>query len=168
MGMQWRSWSLMTWLGALTSLTASNIRATIFCNSGPPVIAGNQFVCFMSTRMAGNGSVVMLMEQIITKLRVNGNVDSRVAKDEAVWKLTETRFVFLEGFGNRKGDNGGILTYTVQPIGICRLIRALLHGECSHFLCSGSWHIEVCKQVSLEHGDVLIVLLSHIMIRTSG
>src|ERR1700722_3441796 len=158
----------MTWFGTLTSLTASNICATIFCDGGPPVIAGNQFVCFMSTRMAGNGGVVMLMKQIITKLRVNGNIDSSVAKDESVWKLTETTFVFLESFDNRRVDIGGILMYTVQPISICRLIRALLHGECSHFLCSGSWHIEVCKQVSPEHGDVLIVLLSHIMIRTSG
>src|ERR1700722_1486307 len=158
----------MTWFGALTSLTASNVRATIFCDGRPPVIAGNQFMCFMSTRMAGNGSIMMFMEQIITKLRVNGNIDSSVAKDESIWKLTETTFVFLEGFDNRRVDVGGILAYPVQPIGVCRLIRALLHGECSHFLCSGSWHIEVRKQVSLEHGDVLIVLLSHIMIRTSG
>src|ERR1700722_2374215 len=158
MGMQRRSWSLMTWFGALTSLTASNICATIFCNGGPPVIAGNQFMCFMSTRVAGNGSVVMLMEQIITKMRVNGNIDSSIAKDESIWKLSETTFVFLEGFDNRRVDIGRVLTYTVQPIGVCRLIWALLHGECSHFLCSRSWHIEVYKQVSLEHGDIFLVL----------
>src|ERR1700722_7688009 len=155
----------MTWLGALTSLTTSDICATILCNSGPPVIAGNQFVCFVSTRMASNGSVVMFLEQVITKLQVNGNIDSSITTDESIRKLTETTFVFLEGFDYRRVDIGRILTYMVQPIGVCHLIRALLNGECSHFLCSGSWHIEVCKQVSLEHGDVLIVLLSHIMIR---
>src|ERR1700722_8837696 len=106
----------MTGLGALTSLTASNVCATILCDGGPPVIAGNQFVCFMSTRMAGIGSIVMFMEQIITKLRVDGNVDSSVAKDESVWKLTETTFMFLKGFDNRRVDIGRILAYTIQPI----------------------------------------------------
>src|ERR1700722_15964995 len=113
----------MPWFGTLTSLTARNAGAAIFCDGGPPVIASNQFVCFMSTRMAGNRSVVMFVEQIITKLRVNGNIDSSVAKDESIWKLTETTFVFLKGFDNRRVDIGGILTYTVQPIGVRHLIR---------------------------------------------
>src|SRR3984957_1900203 len=98
----------MTWFGTLTSLTARYIDAAVFGDSGPPVIAGNQFVSFMSTRMAGNRSVVMFMEQIITKLRVNGNIDSSVAKDESIWKLTETAFLFLEGFDNRRVDIDGI------------------------------------------------------------
>ena len=66
----------MSWLGALTCIASSHIAAHVLADSGPVVVARDEFQGFGMSWMSRKWRVVVSSDQIVSKFLVLRNIDA--------------------------------------------------------------------------------------------
>jgi hypothetical protein len=87
MRMQWGRRRHAMCLYPLTGLASINIFPDIMLHSRPPIIASDKLCSFVATRVSGEGRVVVLTDNVLSKLGMNRNVNTFAKGDQSIFQF---------------------------------------------------------------------------------